>query len=267
MSLFSIHLGYVLGSLPVAERFTRARALGFRAVEIPFPYDTPATEYVAHLRENGLQHISIGAPTTDYRKGAPGLAIDPARRDDFVRSLDTAITYATAIGAPAIHVFSGCRNPALSDATMAATYRENLEFAAETLARAGVVTLIEPINATDFPGYWLDSVTTARQVMDDLASPYLGLIFDIYHVRMMGLDPVAEFAAAHDRVRHLQFADYPGRHEPGTGTLDYGAIIATMRAANYTGSSGLEYIPTRNVREPFTLPPALAEYAELMPIA
>lgn len=263
MSLFSIHLGYVLGSLPVPERFIRARALGFRAVEIPFPYDTPAADYAAHLRGSGLQQISIGAPTTDYRKGVPGLAIDPALRDDFVRSLDTAIAYAGVIGAPAIHVFSGSRNPALSDAAMAATYRENIALAAETLGGAGIATLIEPINSIDFPGYWLDSIATARQVMDDIASPNIGLIFDIYHARMMGRDPAAEFAAVHDRVRHVQFADFPGRHEPGSGTLDFAATIAAMRTAGYAGSAGLEYIPTRAVDEPLLLPAALAEYAKL----
>lgn len=263
MSLFSIHLGYVLGSLPMAERFTRARALGFRAVEIPFPYETPAAEYAAHLRDSGLQQISMGAPTTDYRKGVPGLAIDPARRDDFARSLDTAIAYAGIIGAPAIHVFSGSRNPALSDAIMAATYRENLALAAEALGRAGIATLIEPINSIDFPGYFLDSLAEARRVVADIGRADVGLIFDIYHVRMMGEDPAAALAAACNDIRHVQFADFPGRHEPGSGTLDFAAIIAAMRTAGYVGTAGLEYIPTRAPGEPLLLPAALAEYANL----
>jgi hydroxypyruvate isomerase len=265
MSLFSIHLGYVLGSLPVAERFARARQLGFRAVEIPFPYDTPAEDYAAHLRDNGLAQISIGAKTTDYRKGEPGLAVDPARRADFRASLESAAAYATIIGAPALHVFSGGRNPALSEATMAATYRDNLAWASDYLASKGILTLIEPINAIDFPGYWLDSLESAEQVLADVGSPHIGIIFDVYHVAMMGRDPAAAFAAVHPLVRHVQFADFPGRHEPGTATLDFAAIVAALRAAQYTGTAGLEYIPTRNVREPFTLPDALAEYAGLAP--
>jgi hydroxypyruvate isomerase len=90
MSPFSIHLGYLLGSLPFTDRFARARKLGFRAVEFPFPYAVPAADYAKLLRRISLQQISIGAPTTDYRKGEPGYAVDPRQREAFVHSLETA---------------------------------------------------------------------------------------------------------------------------------------------------------------------------------
>lgn len=263
MNLFSIHLGYVLGSLPFADRFEHARKLGFRSVEIPFPYTTPADFYADLLTRHGLQQISIGAPTGDYRKGQPGFAVDPGLRDRFMVSLERAAAYAERIGCSAIHVFSGCRNPAISEEETEATYCQNLAAAAAFLADRGIITLVEPINATDFPGYYLDSLGKAERVIAEVGSPQVRLIFDVYHVRMMGEDPAAAFRAVHPRVEHVQFADYPGRHEPGTGILDYAAIVGAMRETGYAGSAGLEYIPTRPPGEPLEMPAALAEFAGL----
>ncbi|MCO5066277.1 MAG: TIM barrel protein [Rhizobiaceae bacterium] len=263
MSLFSIHLGYVLGALPFPDRFARARELGFRAVEIPFPYQIPAGDYAALLTQYDLRQISIGAPTGDYRKGETGFAVDPALREAFVRSLEQAAAYAERIGCPAIHIFSGCANPDLPAALTEETYCENLSMAADFLSRRGIATLVEPINSSDFPGYYLDSFQETLRLMAKIGSPDIRIIFDIYHTCMMGEDPAALLVATHGQVQHVQFADYPGRHEPGSGTLDIAAIVDVLTKVGYAGSAGLEYIPTRPVAEPLALPPALAGYAGL----
>ncbi len=263
MSLFSIHLGYVLGALPLPDRFARARQLGFGAVEIPFPYETPAPDYAGLLRRYDLRQISIGAPTTDYRRGEPGLAVDRRERAAFTRSLEQAASYARHIGCPAVHVFSGCASPELSPESMEDTYCENLDRAARFFAGEGITALIEPINASDFPGYYLDSLAKALEVMAKVRSTNIRLIFDIYHLSMMGLDAVEALRQTYAQVQHIQFADFPGRHEPGTGTLDFGAFVDAMRLVGYEGSAGLEYIPTRPGTEPLMLPPALADYAGL----
>jgi hydroxypyruvate isomerase len=263
MSLFSVHLGYVLGSLPFPQRFARARELGFRAVEIPFPYIMDAGDYAGHLARHGLQQISIGAPTTDYRKGETGLAVDPCQRAAFRASLEEAARYAKRISCPCVHVFSGCAGAHLTGKTMRETYCENLSYAAAFLAAEGITTLIEPINSKDFPLYFLDSLDEARRIIGEIGSRHIRLIFDIYHLTVMGDDPVQKLIEAHRLVEHVQFADYPGRHEPGTGRLDFAAIVDAIREHDYGGSAGLEYIPTRDVSEPLSLPPALADYAEL----
>jgi hydroxypyruvate isomerase len=264
MTLFSVHLGYVLGSLPLPDRFSRAHELGFRAVEMPFPYATPAEVYADLLARHGLQQISIGAPTTDFRNGEPGLAVDYRARVDFERSLEQAASYAKRIGCPAVHVFSGCKDEDLSPSSMDDTYRENLARAVRFFSDEDILTLIEPINAKDFPGYFLDSLDMALDAIVAIGSPELRLIFDVYHLSMMGLDILEALNRAHAHVQHIQFADFPGRHEPGEGTLDFDAIVDAMRAVSYRGSAGLEYIPTKPVMGPFTLPPALARYAGLV---
>lgn len=263
MNPFSIHLGYVLGSLPFRDRFARARKFGFRSVEMPFPYEVPAGDYAALLKLHDLKQISIGAPTGDYRKGETGFAVDPGLRGAFMQGLEQAAAYAERIGYPAIHVFSGCRNPNLPDTVMEETYCENLAIAAEMLSRRGIMTLIEPINSFDFPGYYLHSFREALRLLARVGSSNVRLIFDIYHIRRMGEDPETLLLAEHRQVHHVQFADYPGRHEPGSGTLDFASIVEAMTAVGYAGSAGLEYIPTRPVYELPPLPPALARYAGL----
>jgi hydroxypyruvate isomerase len=253
----------VLGSLPFAQRFARAAELGFRAVEMPFPYSVEAGEYAALIDRHGLRQISIGAQTTDYRKGEPGLAVDPGRRAEFMASLEEAAAYAKRISCPAVHVFSGCRVPGLSGEAMQETYCENLARAAAFFSHEGIATFIEPINAIDFPGYFLDSLDGALRCIDTIGAADIRLIFDAYHMAMMGEDPAKAFRRAHSLVGHVQFADHPGRHEPGSGRLDFAAIVSAMRELGYRGSAGLEYIPTRPATEPLALPVALADYAAL----
>src|SRR5918996_3118601 len=107
----SVHLSYILGSLPLAERFAAARKLGFQAVEFPFPYLVPAQQYARLLAENGLVQVSIGAPTSDYKAGMPGYSVTPALKSLFDDSITTAIDYAKAIGCSLVHVFAGPRAP------------------------------------------------------------------------------------------------------------------------------------------------------------
>src|SRR5215471_18264738 len=102
----SIHLDYILGSLPLAERFPAARNLGFTGVEFPFPYELPAAEYRRLLAENDLQQISIGAPACDYKNGEPGFSLTPARKEEFDRSVGTVIAYAKTIGCRNVHLFA-----------------------------------------------------------------------------------------------------------------------------------------------------------------
>jgi hydroxypyruvate isomerase len=264
VSLFSVHLVYVLGSLPFAQRFARAEELGFRAVEMPFPYSADAAGYAALLERHRLRQISIGAPTTDYRKGETGLAVDPRQRAAFRASLEEAARYARRISCPAVHVFSGCRAPDLSPEVMEEAYCESLASAASFFAREGITTLVEPINSIDFPGYFLDSLGEALRLIRKTGSADIRLIFDVYHLVMMGEDPTGAFRRAHELVGHVQFADHPGRHEPGSGSLDFAAILSAMRDLDYRGSAGLEYIPTRAATDPLVLPAALADYAALL---
>lgn len=243
----SVHLGYILGHLPLAERFTVARGLGFSAVEFPFPYATPINQYRDWLRENDLAQISIGAPACDYRNGAPGYSMDPALKGDFDRALDTAIAYALGIGCPLVHVFAGGRPPDISEDAIFDTYARNLEEARRRLRGECLGLVVEVINDTDFAGYFLNRIGRFLALVDRIGSEDLGLVLDLYHAAVNGEDAVAFLRAHPSLVRHVQLADFPDRHEPGTGAVDFLPLFEAIRSSGYVGSIGLEYVPTRPI--------------------
>jgi hydroxypyruvate isomerase len=247
--IVSVHLGYVLGHLPFERRFRAARRLGFSAVEFPFPYDVPAVEYARLLRDNGLVQVSIGAPTANYRVGEPGYAVNADLADAFDASISQAIAYATQIGCPLIHVFAGALRAGAEVRTGWQTFAKNLAAADDRAAASGIGLVIEPINSLDFPGYFIDRPTRAMAAIEATGRTGIKIILDLYHSHMMGEDPIAFLRDHHDAIAHVQLADYPGRHEPGTGKLDFNAVFSALDAVKFQGSIGLEYIPTRPIRK------------------
>lgn len=243
----SVHLSYLLNTLPLEQRFAAARKLGFQAVEFPFPYALPASEYMRLLDDNQLVQVSIGAPTSDYKAGEPGYAVTPALKKQFDESITTVIKYAKAIGSPLVHVFSGPRAPDVSAELALETYSQNLASAYDRLSAEGLEVGFEPINSTDFPGYFIDCLGLGLEAIARAERPDIRIILDYYHAHVNREDPIAFIRAQGKRVAHIQLADYPGRHEPGTGTLDFGILFETLRAENYVGTIGLEYVPTRSI--------------------
>lgn len=247
--LTSVHLSYILGTLPLEERFVAARKLGFNAVEFPFPYELEARHYARLLTENGLRQITIGAPACDYRNGEPGWSITPALKAQFDRSIDTVIPYAKTIDCRAVHVFSGPKAPDVSDELAFDTYCERVAEAHDRLEAEGLGVVIEPVNPVEFKGYFIHRLDQVLRVIERTGRRNVKVILDVYHAHMAGEDPTAFLAQHADKVHHIQLADYPGRHEPGSASMDFARFFETMHASGYTGSIGLEYIPTRPIFE------------------
>src|SRR5690606_4359975 len=104
-------------------------------------------------------------------------------------------------------------------------FTENVAWAAERLNAAGVVALIEPINPVDMPRYGLGSLAQAERILSAVGHPNLRLQFDFYHMAMMGGALVDTFHRLLPKIGHVQFADMPGRHEPGSGSVDFAAVF------------------------------------------
>ena len=243
----SVHLNYILGHLPLEQRFRVARDLGFNAVELPFPYDTPASQYRTWLRDNGLRQISVGAPACDYKSGQPGFSMLPALKGRFDEALETAMAYADMIGCSNVHVFAGGRPDGMSEAEIFDTYCRNIDEARTRLRAAGMRLVVEAINATDFRGYFMNRLDRILKVVQSVGTDNIGVVLDLYHAGMNGEDATAFLASHPGLVAHVQLADLPGRHEPGTGTIDFRAFFSAMKASGYRGSVGLEYVPTRPI--------------------
>ena len=240
MLRFSANVSVLFGEHALPERFAAARAAGFTAVEIQNPYAFPPGALASAAQATGVQVVLINAPMGP--EGAAGIACRPEYRAQFAGEIARACEYAQALAVPAVNVLAG-RAAQAEHATCVALLSEQLSVACGAHAQVGARALLEPINALDVPGYCVPSFTLARAILGRVA--LLGLQFDIYHAARMGLDPLSTFEELLPRIAHVQFADCPGRHEPGTGDLPFGRVFAGIRASAYSGWVGAEYRPTQ----------------------
>ena len=245
--LVSVHLSYILGHLPLRQRFPLARQLGFAAVEYPFPYELEASDYRSLLEDNGLRQISIGAPAADYRKGEPSYSATPALKRQFDDSISRVIDFAKTVKCDNIHVFAGTLAPDVTREAAFETYCSNLAAAYDRLTAEGLTLVVEPVNSTDFKGYFLDRLDFALAAIAHSGRDGVKVVLDVYHAAVNGEDAIAFVRDNPGRVAHIQLADYPGRHEPGEGTIDFARLIEVLGEVGYSGSVGLEYVPTRPI--------------------
>ena len=243
MLRFSANLSLLFTEYPLHERFAAAKANGFEAVEIQFPYQLAASEIKDLLEEQGLELVLFNVDADDLLQGGEGLAAVPEQRSRFREAVAQARDYAQVLKPHAINVLPGrCLDPRrLSSYQL--TLLENLRYAADCFAEMGVVTVFEAVNTHDMPGFILDSSAAMLEILDTLAHPGLRLQYDIYHMTRMGED-CAVFLKVHmDKIGHIQFADCPGRGQPGTGQIHFEALFRIIGASHYNGWVGAEYRP------------------------
>jgi len=225
------------------DRFRAAAGAGFAAVECLFPYDHPAETVARELEACGLEMVLINAPPGDWRQGERGLAAVPGREDAFRGAIERAVAYAGTIDCRRIHVMAGIVAEDAERREYDEAYLANLGHAAGACGAAGITALIEPINPIDMPGYYLSDPVRAVDTINEIASPFLGLQLDLYHVAMLGRDPADMIRMAGSAMRHVQIAGHPGRAEPAGGSLDYPALFRLLDASGYDGWVGCEYRP------------------------
>lgn len=244
---FAANLSFLFPSRPFTERFAAAAEAGFKGCEYLFPYDFEPSEIADLLRASGLTQALFNLPPGDWEAGERGLAALPGREGDFAASVETALRYADATGCRRLHIMSGCAeadNPVCRDA-----YLANVAHAATRFRDAGITALIEPINPIDMSGYFLTEVDQALEIIEAVGAPNLKLQFDCYHRAMLGKDVIAGLNRAAPVIGHVQIADVPGRHEPGTGTFDYVPIFEKLIEMGYDGWIGCEYRPAGTTHE------------------
>jgi hydroxypyruvate isomerase len=154
------------------------------------------------------------------------------------------IQYAHALGVPKLNCIAGVALPGEDRAALRDLLIANLRFAAREFKAAGLDLVVEPLNSVDVPGFLMPRAREMIAVIDAVGEDNAGLQFDIYHTAMMGDDPQALLTQCAPRIRHLQFADVPGRGEPGTGTLDFVRLFAHIDRLGYTGWVSAEYRPS-----------------------
>jgi hydroxypyruvate isomerase len=243
MPRFSANLSMLFGEHDFLDRFDAAARAGFKGVEYVGPYDHEPDAVAARLAKNGLAQVLFNLPPGDWGKGERGIAVLPDRIDEFRRGVDTAITYAKALGCGQVNCLAGIAPEGADRPVLENVFVENLKFAAEKLEKAGVKLLVEPINTRDIPGFFLNNSSQALAIMDRVGSGNIFLQYDIYHMQIMEGDLARTIEANLGRIAHIQLADNPGRHEPGTGEINYPFLYEHLDRIGYTGWVGAEYKP------------------------
>ncbi|WP_119353184.1 hydroxypyruvate isomerase [Azohydromonas sediminis] len=243
MPRFAANLTMLFNEVPFLDRFERAARAGFDAVEFLFPYAFPAAEIKARLDANGLKLVLHNLPAGDWDAGERGIACHPDRVAEFRAGVGKAIEYATALGVPQLNCLAGKAPAGVDDATLRATFVDNLKYAAAELKQAGLKLLIEPINTYDIPGFWLNRTAQAIAILDEVGADNAFVQYDVYHAQRMEGEIAATLEKQLARIAHVQIADNPGRHEPGTGELNWAFLFAHLDRIGYRGWIGCEYKP------------------------
>ncbi len=244
MPRFAANLSLLFTELPLEERFAAAARSGFDAVEIQFPYAMAAADMAHALHDAGQRLVLHNLPAGDWEAGERGLGCDPRRIEAFRDGVEQALEYSLALGCTQLNCLAGIPPAGLGEEEAWATLRENLRHAALRLAPHGRRLLIEPINTRDMPGFLLNRSDVALELIRSLALDSLYLQFDVYHMQIMEGDPLQGLQRAGDRLAHVQIADAPGRHEPGTGAIDFPPLFRWLDAQGYDGHVGCEYRPS-----------------------
>jgi hydroxypyruvate isomerase len=241
MPRFAANLSLMFTEHVLADRFAAAADAGFTHVEMQFPYEQPADLLAQRMRAAGVEMVLINLPPGDFAAGERGLAGLDEPDDRFHASIDEALRYGEALGAKKMHIMSGNGDPAASGAIERLTDR--LAFAADRLHAHGIITVIEPLNTQDNPGYLIDDFALGERIVRAIDRPYLRLLFDIYHRQMMHGTVATALERLMPIVGHVQIAGVPGRHEPDIGELNYPYLFERLDALGYDGFVGCEYRP------------------------
>ena len=244
MPKFAANLSFLFTEVPFPERFQKAAAAGFQGVEYLFPYDWPAPEVAAWLRDNELEQVLFNLAAGDWAAGERGLACLPQRHGEFAESVEQALEYAVVLDCQRVHCMAGLSPAGVSEAELEQNYIANLRHAADRLATVGVTVMIEPINSRiDMPGYWLDDLAKGFRLLEAIDRNNVKLQYDIYHAQILAGDLARTLDANIGRIGHIQIADNPGRHEPGSGEINFPFLFERLDRLGYTGWVGCEYKP------------------------
>jgi len=247
MFAFSANLSTLFTDLPLPERFAAARAAGFDAVELQFPYAHPADELARCLKDAGQRLVLHNLPAGDWAAGERGIACHPDRVEEFLSGVEQAIAYARALGVPQLNCLAGVPPAGVGRDEALATLRANLRHAGRALARQGLRLLVEPINSFDIPGFLVDRPSQAVALIEELRQSQgldkLFLQYDIYHAQRMQGELALSLQRWLPLIGHVQIADNPGRGEPGTGEIRHAFLFDWLERIGYQGHVGCEYFP------------------------
>lgn len=251
MPKFAANLTMLFTEVPFMERFALAKNAGFSAIEYLFPYDYAAVELKARLEQNKLTQVLFNLPCGKWVEGERGIAANPERVEEFRAGVAKAVEYALELGVGELNCLAGKRTPGYDDDKQWSTLVGNVRYAAKVLLEKGLRLMVEPINHFDIPGFVLNRTDQALKLIEDAGMQNVFVQYDVYHVQREEGELAAKLRKHIDKIGHIQIADNPGRHQPGTGEINYPFIFKEIDESGYPGYVGLEYVPIPDSKSSF----------------
>jgi hydroxypyruvate isomerase len=245
MPRFAANLSMLFTEVPFTERFAKAAEAGFTGVEYLFPYAWPKEVLISALQDSALTQVLFNLPAGDWDAGERGIACLPDRVDEFCDGVYQAIEYARALGCKRLNCLAGLKPVDLDEETAWQTLVANVAWAADKLADEDITLCLEAINSrVDMPRFFLDTSGKVMALIEEVDADSLRLQFDIYHMQIMQGDLVRSMECLLPWIGHIQFADNPGRHEPGTGEINFSNVFSAIDKMDYDGWVSAEYVPS-----------------------
>ncbi|MCH8110960.1 MAG: TIM barrel protein [Proteobacteria bacterium] len=244
MPRFSANISMMFLEHDPLDRVQAVRDAGFEGVEIQFPYDIPATDWVTAKERAGVEFAVINLPAGDLAAGGPGLAAMPGRETEFRDGVKRAKDYAALLRPRNVNVLAGWPPKNLGRDRCLGILADNLAFAAAEMEEVGSRVTVEAINTRDRPASLVTTSSESIAIIDRAGHPNLAIQHDLYHMQIMEGDLIPTLERVIGRVGHIQFADTPARHEPGTGEIAFADVFAAIDRLGYDGWVGAEYDPS-----------------------
>ncbi len=249
MPNFSANLSVLFTEYSMLERFQAAADCGFKAVEIQFPYDQKVHDLKKAADQAGVEVVLINVPVGDLMEGGSGLASIPEKEQEFKQALELCSSYAEILQPRSVNVLAGRELDKSRRSEYHRTYISNLRQSAAVFDAMGITTVFEAVNNQDVPGFFLHTLREQIEILEEVQHPNIRLQYDVYHMELMG-EHVCENIFEHAHIiGHIQFADTPGRGQPGTGNIDFDAVFKTIDDSIFEGWTGAEYHPEGTTKD------------------
>ncbi len=248
MLKFSANLSMLFTELPFLDRFEAAANAGFKAVEYVAPYAYRENDIISKLTKFNLTQALFNMPAGNWEKGDRGLACDLARVAEFAASIPTTIAWAKALNCKTVNCLAGIAPANIAPVILWQTYVNNIAKAGAALNAAGIQLVIEAINIYDIPGYFLNRSNDAIRAIVESGEP-IKFQYDVYHMQRMEGELTHTLTRLMPQIGHIQIADAPLRHEPGTGEINYRHILRHIESLGYDGWIGCEYKPRTTTQD------------------
>jgi hydroxypyruvate isomerase len=240
---FSVCIDMIMTEIPFLQRMERIKQIGYAAFEF---WDWKSKDVDAIIRKKTELGLEVA---TIMGAGWKQLNTEEARKA-FVSEIQSSIGAAKRLGSKTLIVTTGLEDKRLSRAEQHANYVAALKAAAPHAEAAQVTLVLEPLNTkVDHPAYYLQTAKEGFDILDEVASPAVKMLFDIYHHQIMEGNVIEDITKNIAKIAHFHVADVPGRHEPGTGEINYANVFRAITASGYQGFVGLEYKPSRSAEE------------------